>query len=72
MRKNAHNLLMAIKNNQYEYHMLDIDKDVLSMENEIDSYFDEIVNEGYYKSYKKEYIKNNSGRVYKIIYFMGE
>lgn len=72
MRKNAHNLLMTIKNNQYVYHMLDIDKDVLSMENEIDSYFDEIINEGYYKSYRKEYIRNNSGRVYKIIYFVGE
>lgn len=72
MKKNSQNLLMMIKNNRYEYHLLDIDKDVLSKEAEIDSYFDEIINEGYYKNYQKEYVRNNSGRVYKIIYIVGE
>lgn len=72
MRKNSQNLLLAIKNNTYEFHLTDIDNNVLSKEDEIDSYFLELVNEGYYKSFRKEYIKNSAGRIYKINYIVGD
>lgn len=72
MRKNSQNLLLAIKNNTYEFHLTDIDNNVLSKEDEIDSYFLELVNEGYYKNFRKEYIKNSAGRIYKINYIVGD